>query len=89
MPTTRPRHAVTETPEVSKALAAAAQRWPEDRDKPARLLRRLVQEGYQSISPEVDTLAEKRLAELRRVSGTYTGLFESGYLERLREDWPE
>ena len=49
MPTTKRRYPVTETPEVSEALHAAARRWPEDRDKPARLLRHLIEEGFKSI----------------------------------------
>jgi hypothetical protein len=51
VPTTKPRHAVTETPEVAEALAAAARRWPEDRGRPGRLLRRLIREGHRGIEP--------------------------------------
>ena len=86
MPTIKRRHAVTETPEVSEALRAAALRWPVDRDKPARLLRRLIAEGYKSIDPSGQN---NRLAAVRRISGSYTGLYEPGHLEDLCSEWPE
>lgn len=89
MPTTKPRHAVTETPEVSEALLAAARRWPQDRDKPSRLLRHLIDEGFKSIEPGAATRDNGRLDALRRVSGSYTGLYEPGYLDELRAEWPE
>lgn len=89
MPTTRPRHAVTETPDVSAALQAAARKWPEDRNRPGRLLRRLIREGFHSIEPDTIDARSDRLAVLRRVSGAYTGMYAPDYLERLRAEWPE
>lgn len=89
MPTTKRRYPVTETPEVSEALHAAARRWPEDRDKPARLLRHLIEEGFKSIEPGAAERHHGRLSALRRVSGSYTGLYEPGYLDDLRAEWPE
>lgn len=89
MPTAKRRHAVTETPEVSEALRTAALRWPDDRDQPARLLRHLIEEGHKSIAPAATERQNNRLATVRRVSGSYTGLYEPGYLDELRSEWPE
>lgn len=89
MPTTKRRHPVTETAEVVEALRAAALRWPADRDKPARLLRRLIEEGHKSIDPSAAERQDNRLAALKRISGSYTGLYEPGYLDELRSEWPE
>jgi hypothetical protein len=89
MPTTKPRHAVTETAEVSEALRAAALRWPEDRDQPGRLLRHLIDEGFRSIQPEATARDNERLAAMRRITGSYTGLYDTRYLEDLRAEWPE
>ena len=89
VPTMKPRHAVTETPEVSEALHAAARRWPADRDRPARLLRHLIEEGFKSIEPENVERHNDRLDTLHRISGSYTGLHEPGHLEDLRAEWPE
>jgi len=32
--------------------------------------------------------AERRRAAILRTSGALTGVYEPGYLERLRDDWP-
>ncbi|PRY59301.1 hypothetical protein BCF74_11038 [Knoellia remsis] len=89
MPTTKPRHAVTETPEVAAALEVAARRWPEDRDRPARLLRHLIEEGRRSVAPSVETRAAARREAARRLSGKYEGMFGPSYLDDLRGEWPE
>ncbi|NNG35542.1 hypothetical protein [Nakamurella aerolata] len=89
MPTTKHRYPVTETPEVAAALAAAARRWPDDRDRPSRLLRRLIVEGHRSIDPAIHADRSARLAALERVSRSFTGMYEPDYLARLRGDWPE
>ncbi|MDQ1744816.1 MAG: hypothetical protein QOE23_3155, partial [Pseudonocardiales bacterium] len=52
MPTTRPRHLITETDPVAKALDDAAKRWPEDRDSRAKLLLHLVEEGHHALIEE-------------------------------------
>lgn len=73
---------VTETDEVSEALAAAAERWP---DAPAaELLRRLVAEGYAALRAS----AAARKAAVEQTSGILTGLYEPGYLQALRDEWP-
>jgi hypothetical protein len=89
MPTTRRRHIITETDEVSRALDAAAKRWPEDRDSRAKLVVRLVGEGYRALGEAADQTAKQRKEALRRTSGLLTGAYGQGYLETLRQDWPE
>lgn len=80
---------ITETDEVAQALEAAARQWPTDRDVRSKLLLRLINEGYHSLQAE----RERRQVEweeiLERTSGSATGLYEPGYLEELRKDWPE
>jgi hypothetical protein len=73
---------ITETDEVSEALAAAADRWP---NVPAgELLRRLVVEGHAALRCSVD--AEK--AAVDASSGAMTGLYRPGELDALRDEWP-
>ncbi len=89
MPTTRPRHVITETDEVARALDAAAKRWPEDRDSRAKLVLRLLSEGYRALGETAGEVAAARRETLRRTSGLLTGVYGPGYLEELRRDWPE
>ena len=86
MPTTKPRHAITETDEVAEALRLAALQWPADRARPSRLLLRLVAEGGKAISLEVESRRAQRLEVIGQIAGTYD--YPDGYLEDLRREWP-
>ena len=88
VPTTRPRHLITETEQVARALDDAARRWPEDRDSRAKLLLHLVEEGHQLLLDQAARGMQRRLEAIRETSGALTGSYEAGYLERLRDDWP-
>ncbi|MDQ6522267.1 hypothetical protein RB608_01580 [Nocardioides sp. LHD-245] len=89
MPTVRPRHAITETDAVTAALEAAARKWPEDRDRPARLLAHLVEVGFHAIEVELDEKALARRRALEQLAGSLTGVYEPGYLDALRAEWPD
>lgn len=89
MPTTRPRHLITETPPVARALEDAAKRWPADSGNRARLLLRLVEEGHRAVIRQQERLTHQRRAIVARTSGALTGMYGEGYLRELREDWPE
>ncbi len=88
MPTTRPRHQVTETEEIARAIDEAARRWPEEASR-ARLLARLVAEGHRALLREDEVRRERRRAVVRETAGAGAGWYGPGHLERLREDWPE
>jgi hypothetical protein len=79
---------ITETDEVAHALRDAARQWPEDRERPAKLLLDLVREGHHAITAEAEQAAADRRAAIERTGGTLTGTYPSGYLEQLRGDWP-
>ncbi|QXQ12542.1 hypothetical protein [Skermania piniformis] len=89
MPTSRPRHVITETDQVARALDAAARRWPDDRDRRARLLLRLVDAGHQALAGADDERRAARLAAISRTRGSLTGSYGAGYLDELRADRPE
>lgn len=82
MATSRRRHMITETDEVSDALAEAAERWPGL--PPAELLRKLAAEGHAALRASL--VADQRV--VAQTSGALTGIFQPGDLEALREEWP-
>ncbi|KAA1250197.1 hypothetical protein F0Q45_10975 [Mycobacterium simiae] len=86
MPTTRPRHFVTETDDLAEALDRAAQRWP-GRSRP-QLLVRLALEGDRAAVETQEARRERRRAVIEELSGSLPGVYGPGYLEDLREDWP-
>ncbi|HEV7805877.1 MAG TPA: hypothetical protein VGO80_08665 [Solirubrobacteraceae bacterium] len=89
MPTSRPRHTITESDAIALALRDAARRWPDDRGSPRALLEHLVIEGHRVLTHEQDIDAEDRRAAIRRTSGALTGTYPAGYLSDLRDDWPQ
>jgi hypothetical protein len=89
VPTSRPRHTITESDELARALDDAAHQWPEDRDARAKLLHRLILEGHRAMQAERDTQIERRRRAVRRTSGKLTDVYPANYLEQLRGDWPE
>jgi len=88
MPTTRPRHVITESDQVAEALDAAAQRWPEDAGNRGRLLLRLVEEGRQVVLAQETREVRRRRRAVASTAGALTGAYPPGYLDELREEWP-
>lgn len=87
MPTTRPRHQITETPEVAHALDVAARRWPHE--PRSKLLLRLLRTGSAALEQERSEVRRDRLQAIDASSGKYADTFDEGYLTALRQDWPE
>jgi len=87
MPTTRPRHQVTETPNVQRAIDLAAKRWP---DKPrSKLVIDLIEAGARSIEIELDQAQAEHRRAVEAAAGSMTGMFGPNFLEELRKDWPD
>jgi len=89
VPTTKPRHTLTETDELAAALDAAARRWPDDASSRPRLLLRLVEAGERAINQEREQERTRRRVAVEHTAGALTGVYPPGYLERLRDEWPE
>lgn len=88
MPTTKPRHTLTETDELARVLDDAAAEWPEDAHARRRLLVRLVKEGHDALLTQRQARAARRRDAIRRTSGALTGCYPAGYLAELRDEWP-
>lgn len=88
MPTTRPRHLITETERVAQALDDAAKRWPAEGGNRAKLLLHLLEEGHRAVIGQRERSLRERREAVARTSGALTGLYGDGYLNVLREDWP-
>lgn len=89
MPTSRPRHTITETDHIAEVLDEAAEHWPAQRDERGRLLVHLVEEGYRAVRRQREQETRRRREAVRRTSGALTGVYEPGYLAGLRDEWPE
>lgn len=87
MPTARPRHQITETPEVARALELAARRWP--RESRSKLLLRLLRTGCAALERERSEASHDRLEAIDASSGKYADAFDENYLTELRQDWPD
>jgi hypothetical protein len=87
MPTARPRHSITETDDVARALKAAARRWPDDRERPGKLLLDLVREGHRAITTSAERASSDRRAAIAHTGGALTGSYPADYFEQLRSDW--
>jgi len=86
MPTTRPRHQITETAAVARAIDLAAQRWPgEPRSK---LLLRLVDAGGAALEQKQQQVTDIHRDAVLASSGKYADAFGPDYLAELRQDWP-
>jgi hypothetical protein len=88
MPTTRPRHLVTETDELAQALDDAAKQWPADSGSRAKLLLHLVYEGHRAVISDRERRAAARRDAVMRTRGALTGAYGKNYLDELRQDWP-
>lgn len=86
MPTTKPRHAITETESIAHALQVARRRWP---GQPAtRLLAQLIEEGALAVErDDAGTRAEheRAVADL----ATLADYYPDGYLDNIRDGWSE
>ena len=87
MPTARPRHVITETDDVARALDDAARRWPEERSR-SKLVLRLLAEGHRAVKADHEDGVEARRAAVLRTSGALAGAYGPNYREDLRADWP-
>lgn len=88
MPTTRPRHMITETDQLSDALVEAAKIWPELADQRALLLRKVLEVGIETIETRATEQTKIRLAKVQKIAGSMDGVWPANWKKELAEDWP-
>ena len=81
---------ITETDEILHGLELAAEMWPSDKDERSSLLRHIIATGIQALDAEKSQkLAERKAAIAEIASGKFSLCWPEGYLEELRNEWPE
>lgn len=87
MATTLPRIQVTLTPEVQEAMAVAEQMWPGSYR--SELATRLILRGREALADAGVEQRDRRRQAIADALGSVHDAYPEGYLEQLREDWPE
>lgn len=87
MPTTKPRHQVTETEAVAHALDVGARKWP-GRSR-AAVLAALAELGAETLESDEAGRREARRKLVEANAGGFEDAYPPGYLEELRKDWPD
>lgn len=88
MPTSRPRHLITESDHIAAAIHDAATRWPQDQGSPTKLIVHLIEEGHNALLARDEERRRARLAAVHRTSGSLVGAYGADYLDELRQEWP-
>lgn len=89
MPTTRPRHMITESDQLNAALINAAKIWPDLEGKRTLLLRKVLEVGIEGIETQAAEKKKGRLAKVDDIAGSMDGIWPSNWRKELAEDWPK
>ncbi len=85
MPTVLPRIQVTQTQQLTDALAIAEREWP---GAPrSELIARLAAAGAEALAHEREAQRRERREVLERLRGSIA--YPAGYRDELRDEWPE
>jgi len=86
VPTTLPRHAITETPRVAAMLDDAEAVWPGV--SRADLLRRLLEAGHAHVTDKRTADRRRRLTVIAQVSGSMPDVWPADAAQGLKDEWP-
>jgi len=88
MPTTRPRHMITESDRLARALEDAGLLWPEFHGDRGVLLRRILDVGMEAVEAEMREREGTRLDAINTVAGSMAGVWPAEWRDELRREWP-
>jgi hypothetical protein len=88
MPTTRPRHMITESDRIADALSVAETIWPELAHDRSALLRKILETGIDELQARVSQRRAARLAAVAESAGLFTDVWPANWREELRDEWP-
>jgi hypothetical protein len=89
VPTSRRRFQITESNDISRALALAAKRWPKDARRPAALIQRLIGEGANAVTAQRERDVRRRHEAVARHRGAFAEAYPPGYLDEERRGWTD
>jgi hypothetical protein len=89
MPTTKLRHMITETDQISAAVDKGASAWPELRGNRTQILRRLIEAGSAAIENERALLAARRLAAIKSATVLFRDVWPDNWRDEMNDQWPD
>jgi hypothetical protein len=79
---------ITETDQLSIALAQAEKLWPEFAGQRTLLLRKVLEVGIETIEQEATQKTKSRIAGVEKLAGSMPGVWPANWKQELAEDWP-
>lgn len=89
MPTTRPRHMITETDRIASSLEKAASLWPEIAGNRSALLRKVLEVGMESLDTSSSKRSATRLDAISNAAGSLTRVWPDNWRDEARSEWPQ
>jgi hypothetical protein len=80
---------ITETDQLTEALAQAEKIWPELAGQKTLLLRKLLEVGISTIERESAERTSHRLTQIQKLAGSMDGTWPANWKKELGGDWPK
>jgi hypothetical protein len=80
---------ITETDQLTEALAQAERIWPELAGQKTLLLRKLLEVGITTIERESAERSSQRLTQIQKLAGSMDSTWPSNWKQELGGDWPK
>lgn len=88
MPTTRPRHMITESEQLAHALELAGERWPEIAEDKGKLIKKMLEFSAEALRKEQNSVMAQRLSKVEELAGSLEDVWPANWREEARAEWP-